>query len=197
MQCGNPASRNQRLIAGRVALGVVDGLQLVQVEDHERERPCVPTAARDLGVEVLDERAPVEQVRQGIMVGEEAHLLELFRRVQGGRRLVREHAQRLQALGGRHEAVLRVVRPDEAHRLAVAFVQRHEQPVMVPRVRPATVALRAVLDVIGVDPRAGLVVRDEIAARDLEVRIEQRAHRVERHRTQDCGIVHFPAGRRA
>ena len=82
-----------------MTLRVVDRLQLVEVEDHERERPRVATAARNLGVEVLDERTPVEQVRQGIVVREEPHLLELFRRVQRGRRLVREHAQRLQALG--------------------------------------------------------------------------------------------------
>ena len=147
-----------------MTLRVVDGLELVQVEDDERERPGVTTAARDLCVEMLDERAPVEQVRERIVVGQEAHLLELLGGVQRRRRLVREHTQRLQALGRRHQPVLRVVGPDEAHLVAASVVQRHEQPVMVPGVRPAAVALRAVLDVVGVDPCPCRVVRDEVAA---------------------------------
>src|SRR5262249_4984026 len=50
-----------RLVPRRMALRVVDDLQLVEVEDDERERPVVPPAARDLGVEVLYERAAVEE----------------------------------------------------------------------------------------------------------------------------------------
>src|SRR5206468_4099714 len=46
-----------RLVAGCVSVRVVQGLQLVEVEDHERERTFVAAAARDLGVEVLHERA--------------------------------------------------------------------------------------------------------------------------------------------
>ena len=71
-----------------MALGVVHGLQLVEVEDHQRERSLVTPAPGDLGVELLNERASVEQVRERIVVGEETHLFELLGRVHRGRRLV-------------------------------------------------------------------------------------------------------------
>ena len=131
------------------------------------------------------------------MVGEEAHLLELLRGVERRRRLVREDAQRLQPLRRRDEPVLRVVRPDEAHLLAVPVVERHEQPVVVPGVRAAAVALRAVLDVIRVDALARRLVRHEVAAGDFERRVEERPHRIERHRAQHGRVVRLPTGRRA
>src|SRR5205814_371157 len=60
----SPGYALQRLVTRRVTLGVVHGLQLVHVEHDERERPGVAPAPRHLRVEMLYERAPVEQVRQ-------------------------------------------------------------------------------------------------------------------------------------
>ena len=111
---------------------------------HEAERALVADRARDLGVEPLDERAPVEQARQRVVVGEEAQLALVRRGDDRGGGLVREDAQRLQLLARRQQPVFGLVGPDEADHGACAVVQRDEQPVAVPRARPAAVQLRDV-----------------------------------------------------
>jgi hypothetical protein len=95
-------------------------------------------------------------------ISEEAHLLELLGRVERGRP-VRE--QRIAAaVSATARASPRIVRPDEAHLLAVAVVQRQSSQ-WFHACRPA-VALRAVPDVVGVDAHPSLVVRYEIATGD-------------------------------
>ena len=54
---------------------VVQLLEVVEVAEHEPERTAVPRGTRDLTVEALDERAPVEQPREWVVVGEETHLV--------------------------------------------------------------------------------------------------------------------------
>src|SRR5206468_9831792 len=56
------------------------------------------------------------------------------------------------------------------------------------------VVLRAVLDLTLVDAQARLLRRDEEAARDLELRIEQLLHSVEGERLRDDGIIVVPTG---
>src|SRR4029079_8755583 len=99
-------------------------------------------------------------IRKWIVVGEEAHLLELLCSEQRRRRLVRKDAQRLQLVGGRKQAILGIVRPDHAERGALAVVQRNDQRMVVPRVRAAAVALRAVLDRTAVETLAHIIATD-------------------------------------
>ena len=78
-----------------MAVSVVQGLEPVEVEHDQGERPADPGCLRELALEFAHERTPVRQLRQGIVVGEIAHLLELRRQCQGARRLVGEDSQRL------------------------------------------------------------------------------------------------------
>ena len=100
------ANTLQRLVAGGMPEAVVQLLEAVEVAEHEAEDVAVAHRPRDLAVEPLDERPPVEQARERVVVGEEAHLAP----VRGGddrrRGLVREDAERLElrratAAGGR------------------------------------------------------------------------------------------------
>ncbi len=116
----------QRLVAGRMAEAVVQLLEAVEVAEHEPERALVARGARHLAVEPHDERAPVEEPRQRIVIGEEPQLVLVRRRDDRGGSLVREDPQRLELLLRRHQPVLRLVRPDEADHLAGAVAQRHE-----------------------------------------------------------------------
>ena len=98
------------------------------------------------------------------MLGEALSPLELAQRLDGADRLVGERAQRLQLLAAREHVVGRVVDPYQAVDRAVAVVQRHDQPVVVPGVRAAAVAQRRVdaLEVGRADDR-GLGVEDDAA----------------------------------
>ena len=74
----------QRGVAGLVALLVVDDLEVVEVEQHERERPPVAGAARDRHLEQAVEAAPVVQAGERVVPGVVAQHVEPQR----------EHAQR-------------------------------------------------------------------------------------------------------
>jgi hypothetical protein len=51
----------QDLVAGGVALAVVDLLEAVEVEDQQRQRPAVAGGVRQLGLGALGEAAPVQR----------------------------------------------------------------------------------------------------------------------------------------
>ena len=57
----------QRRVAGLVAVLVVDVLEVVEVEQHERERPAVPGAARDRHLEQAVEAAPVVETGERVV----------------------------------------------------------------------------------------------------------------------------------
>ena len=75
---------------------VVQLLESVEVEHDQRERNVGGEGLSHAAIEFTHERPPVRQLRQRIVVGEIAHLLELRRKRQCARRLVGEDPQRLQ-----------------------------------------------------------------------------------------------------
>jgi hypothetical protein len=60
------AERLEALVAGLVAVGIVDGLELVEVHEHERERLAGAPGALELAREVLLERAVVAQAGERV-----------------------------------------------------------------------------------------------------------------------------------
>ena len=65
----------QQRIAGRVATGVVDQLELVEVDVENDDRALVVAHALKLGLQFLLEGAPIVQARQGIVRGRESQFL--------------------------------------------------------------------------------------------------------------------------
>ena len=88
-------------------------------------------------------------------------------------RLVGEHRQRLEPRAGGQQAILGIVGPDATDHVAGAVAQRDEQPVVVPRERAAAVELRDEAHVQG-RQLARRLAREQVAAADLEGRVEQR-----------------------
>ena len=82
----------ERLVADQMAVAVVDRFERVEVEEDERERVPVALRPRALELDFPHEGASVQEPGQRVVVGEEAHLLELGGRGDGGGRLVGEHA---------------------------------------------------------------------------------------------------------
>ena len=70
-----PRQLLEHVVAGEVPVLVVDLLEVVDVEHHQRQRPLVARAARDLLLEVLDEVALVERLRQTVDDGHAVDLL--------------------------------------------------------------------------------------------------------------------------
>ena len=62
--------------------------------------------------------------------------------------------------------------------------------------RATPVVLRAVPDLAVIDAQAGLLVRHQVAAGDVERRIEEPPDRIERRRLGHDGIVDVPTGGR-
>ncbi len=71
--------RLQALVAGLVAVLVVDGLEVVEVDEHERERRRGAADALELAREVLVERAVVAQPGERVGDGDLRQALELGR----------------------------------------------------------------------------------------------------------------------
>ena len=100
------------------------------------------------------------------------------------------------AVGGREQPVARVVDPDDAEHRAVAVVQRHEQPVPVPRPRAAAVQLgRVRRRVAGRAAQRACVVRQQEAALDARTpgRAAARSRRDGRARPREQ-LLEPPAG---
>jgi len=127
------------------------------------------------------------------VVGEEAKLLDVVDERHRRRGLVREEPQRLEALARREEPVLGLVGPDDANRGADAVDERDDEPVPVPRPRAAAVQLRAVDEDLGREAAPGLVVREQEAALDLELRVEERRDVGERHPRRERLVAERPA----
>src|SRR6266566_1500148 len=121
---------------------VVELLETVEVAEHERERALVARRARRLAVEPLDERAPVQQPRERIVVGQKPKLVPVRRGDDRGRSLVGEDPERLELLLRRKETILRLIGPDQADHLAGRVAQRHDEPVPIPRAWPLAIAVR-------------------------------------------------------
>ena len=58
--------RPQHRVAADVPVGVVDALEVIDVEEHERQRTAVAAGALELAVELFLEAPPVEDVRQAV-----------------------------------------------------------------------------------------------------------------------------------
>src|SRR6266536_915439 len=183
-QCGlqRASEALQRLIAREVSELVVQLLEAVEIAEHEPERAAVPRRARDLPVEAVDERAAIEQPRERIVVGEEAQLAHVRRGHDRRSRLVREHAKSLKLVAGGKQAVVWLVGPEDADHLAETVVQRDEQPVVLPRPRAAPVLLGHVRLPGERQPARRLVVREQVAALDLEHGVEQPFDVAQEHR---------------
>jgi hypothetical protein len=164
---GEPA---QHVVAGLLAELVVDAGELVEVADEDG----YGAARGDLVLDARLEVALVAHARQRVVGGEVAQVLELAGRLDGADRLVGERAQGLEALGLRHEAVLGLVDPHDPGERAVAVVQRHDQPVVLPRLRAAAVAPPA-MDVVqlGRGEELGLLAGEQHAALVLVLRAQQ------------------------
>ena len=82
----------QHAVAGEVARGVVDRLEVVDVEQQQRERRVEPPRAIDLGRQPIEQRAAIEHARERI-----GRRQRLEPAVVGARRL-----ERLRAANRRH-----------------------------------------------------------------------------------------------
>ena len=101
-------------------VAVVELLEVVEIRHDEAEGAAVTHRPRDLALEAVDERAPVEEPREWVVVGEEAKLAEMPARHERGGGVVGEDPQSLEAVGRRHEPVGRVVDPDDPEQRAPA-----------------------------------------------------------------------------
>lgn len=65
----------QQLVSGAVAETVVDRLEVVEVEVHERYREVLAAAAFERVVEQCPQAPSIGQTREGVVVGEVGHLV--------------------------------------------------------------------------------------------------------------------------
>ena len=145
----------QQIVADRVAERVVDALELVEIEIHDRERRAVaPCAVERLG-ELLVEAGPVRQLGDRVEVREAVNLLDRARSL--GRILDRPgHAGHgaggaEQRLGQHVHVALLAVRTADAHvvsRQNLAAREPH-QPALE---RPAIVGVDQTQDGVGPQP---------------------------------------------
>ena len=61
---------DEQVVTGGVAEGVVDLLEVVEVEQQQRAALAVALAELDVPLQRLVERAPVGETRQGVVVGQ-------------------------------------------------------------------------------------------------------------------------------
>src|SRR6266511_2089948 len=106
---------------------VVQLLELIEVAQHERERVAVALRPQRLRLELANERTPVRQTCQRIVVREELELLEPRRRLERRGCLVREQAQRLHLLACRQQSVRGIVGPHEALEHFLAVEERQDR----------------------------------------------------------------------
>ena len=74
-----PGDGAQHLVPGAMAVGVVDLLEAVEVDQADAELPSVAPGARELAGESLLEHAPVGQAGQGVVAAGVVMLLEIGR----------------------------------------------------------------------------------------------------------------------
>jgi hypothetical protein len=124
-----------------------------------------------------------------VLGGERARKLERCRGVVG------EHAQDAQLLLRRQEPILGIVRPDEADRLAVLGAQRRDEPVAVPRPRPAAVHARLIVRLC-VAALHGIGERQQVTAFDLEPLVGEAVEVRARELRAQGRFARRPAGER-
>ena len=107
------------------------------------------------------------------MIGEELRLGELRGDGKGLHCVVREDPERLQDVVVGQQPVARLVGPEHAADFVVGAVEGHDEPMMVPGEGPFPVQDGLVDDLLPPDPALGLLGRNEIAARDLELGVEE------------------------
>ena len=178
----------QHVVAGVVAQRVVDALEVVEVDDEQRE----VAAGAGVGEVALDrqlEAAAVAQAGERVVRGEVLEALEPARGLDRPHRLVGEHAQRLQRLVGGQQPVLRVVDPHHPVEPAGRVVQRHDEPVVVPGERPAPVGDRRVHAAeVGRALDRHVALHDDAAVAH-ERGVEQRLERRDRHERELRGLL--------
>ena len=119
-----PRERAQRRVARRMAVGVVELLEVVEVEDHEPEAAGrAAVLVRDRGAQELGERAPVVEPGQAVAHRQLALLLLVLDQLDRGGRLVGEdleHAARRGVEGpapaGEHQRAERAAARPQRHR---------------------------------------------------------------------------------
>ncbi len=143
------AMKNSSSSSGTIGLTPADHFVGAPAEDLACR--CIPRSHAAVDAEVDDRDGRGVDQRAVVFVGV-LDLLELRRLLEGRHRLVREGSEDLQAVRVGPQSVDRIVGPDVADPAGSPVVQRHEQPMVLPGVRPAPVELRAVA---GVDGSAG------------------------------------------
>ena len=184
---------DQRVVPAGMAEAVVELLEAVEIRDHEPKVALVANGPRDLALEAGDERAPVEQARERIVVGEEPQFPEMPAGDERSGRIVGEDPERLEAVGRRHEPVGGVVHPDDPEQRPLSVLERNEQPVPVPRPRPVAVELRRVDVDVDAEPCPRLLVREEIAALPQEHLVQQGLRLGEGHGLASEHVLELPA----
>ena len=174
----------QRAIALRVALRVVDALEVVEVEHHDAERAPGRGRGVDLAPQALLRAAVVEQAGEPVGRRLRAQVLALARRLVGERRHRREALDERDLLLGERPVGARAVHVERADD-AVVGQQRHahERLVVVggPRHDGADVVEARVRHVarapVADDPAGGAVVDRQRLAHDLLHPGAEREHR--------------------
>ena len=103
-----PGDRGQHLVAGGVAPAVVDGLEVVEVDEEQAERRLAALAARQGVTQAVAQQRQVAQAGEGVVIGLVRQLL--FERLALGHVTAGEH----------QPADLRMVDHVRAHRLDLA-----------------------------------------------------------------------------
>src|SRR5678815_1232483 len=112
-----------------MAVTVVDLLEVVEVEEDE----CEWMRAEGLACgQSMQERAPVQQAREWIVIGEELRLGELRGDGKCLHCMVREDPERLQNVVVGQQPVSRLVGPAHAAAFFVGAVEGYDEPMMVP-----------------------------------------------------------------
>ena len=111
----------QQLVAGGVALGVVDALEVVEVEDHGAERVAVAAGAGDLLADAQLHRAVVEDARERVGAGDVLDVLVGLGVAAGERGQAGDRLERLEVLVVDAPAG----RPADGERAAQLVVPRH------------------------------------------------------------------------
>ena len=160
------ADRLERLVAGEVPVGVVEGLEAVDVEDHEREALAVARGAMDLLGQPPGEGAAVAHAGQRVVSARNCisskaattatAVAAWLANMRSACRLFVDGIRRSSGSSAQ-------MTPDE---LAGAVVQRDQQPVVVPGQRAAAVARRLVGRALDAQARARLVAGEQEAALD-------------------------------
>ena len=162
-------------------MAVVERLEAVDVEDHEREGLPVARGAVDLLGQARGEGAAVAQARQRVVVGQEAHLLERApprrpRSSPGWRTCAAPAGARVEG-SSRSSGSSAQMTPDERPSRSCSGMSSQW---WFQAQRAAAVARRLVGGALDAQARAGLVAGQQVAALDLELRGRAGARRTSR-----------------